>query len=139
MNDFAAFINNETLSDYNDLVKMALTHHQFKSIHPFYDGNGRTGQIVNILFLSKQNLLGTPILSLSRYLNQHKTQYYALLQQVRNTNNWEPWLLCMLKALQVTSHDTLATIKAIVALMQKHKIGKDNYYLNTELFDLIAR
>lgn len=196
MSGLEAFINNEALSDYDDLVKMALIHHQFESIHPFYDGNGRTGRIVNILFLSKQNLLGTPILYLSRYLNRNKTEYYELLQQVRDSNDWEPWLLYMLKALQVTSQDTLATIKAIMALMQKHKqtikmqlpklyshelinnlfihpytkveflvnelgvhrntaskylnqlveigvltkhkLGKDNYYLNAELFNLFA-
>ncbi len=196
MSELEAFINNDELSDYDDLVKMALIHHQFESIHPFYDGNGRTGRIVNILFLSKQNLLGAPILYLSRYLNRNKAEYYEQLQQVRETNNWEPWLLYMLKALQITSQDTLATIKAMMALMQKHKhliktqlpklyshelinnlfihpytkveflvselnihrntaskylnqlvdigvltkhkLGKDNYYLNTELFNLFT-
>jgi len=196
MSDLESFINNDELSDYDDLVKMALIHHQFESIHPFYDGNGRTGRIINILFLSKQKLLGAPILYLSRYLNQNKAQYYQLLQQVRDTNQWEPWLLFMLKALQVTSQDTLKTIKGLIALMQstkrsiktqlpkiyshelinnlfthpytkvefitqdlnihrntaskylnqlvdiglltKHKLGKDNYYLNSQLYDLLS-
>jgi Fic family protein len=66
---------------------MAVIHHQFESIHPFYDGNGRTGRIINILFLVKQNLLGLPVLYLSRYINQHKSSYYSLLQTTRNSNN----------------------------------------------------
>ena len=100
---------------------MALIHHQFESIHPFYDGNGRTGRILNILYLVKQNLLGTPILYLSRYLNQNKSNYYNLLQKIRDNNNWEPWLLFMLKALEVTSKDTLKTIKALIDIMQTYK------------------
>jgi Fic family protein len=196
MSDLEKFINNDELSDYDDLVKMALIHHQFESIHPFYDGNGRTGRILNILYLSKQKLLGAPILYLSRYLNQHKADYYKLLQGVRDNNNWESWLLFMLKALQITSQDTLKTIKGLIALMQaykrtikeklpkiyshelinnlfthpytkvefltndlgihrntaskylnqlvdiglltKHKLGKDNYYLNSDLYDLLS-
>ncbi len=153
-----------------------------------------------ILYLSKQNLLGAPILYLSRYLNRNKAQYYRLLQDTRdsqtNKQSWEPWLLFMLKALQVTSQDTLKTIKGLIALMQstkqiikaqlpkmyshelinnlfthpytkvefitqdlnihrntaskylnqlvdigvltKHKLGKDNYYLNNELYALLS-
>ena len=196
MSNLENFINDNQLSDYDDLVKMALIHHKFESIHPFYDGNGRTGRILNILYLSKQKLLGAPILYLSRYLNKHKSQYYQLLQDVRDNNNWEPWLLFMLKALQITSQDTLKTIQGLIALMQtykqtikaklpkiyshelinnlfthpytkvefitqdlnihrntaskylnqlvgigllsKHKLGKDNYYLNSKLYDLLC-
>ncbi|WP_232787734.1 Fic family protein [Paraglaciecola sp. MB-3u-78] len=196
MGDLENFINNDELCDYDELVKMALIHHQFESIHPFYDGNGRTGRIINILYLSKQKLLGAPILYLSRYLNKNKAQYYQLLQGVRDNNDWQAWLLFMLKALQVTSQDTLKTIKGLIALMQstkqtikaqlpkmyshelinnlfihpytkvefitqdlnihrntaskylnqlvdigvltKHKLGKDNYYLNTQLYALLS-
>ena len=79
MSDLERFINEDESSSYDDLVKMALIHHQFESIHPFYDGNGRTGRILNILYLVKQGLLDTPILYLSRYINQNKQQYYSLL------------------------------------------------------------
>ena len=79
MRNLEQFINDDQLCDWDDLVKMAVIHHQFESIHPFYDGNGRTGRIINILFLVKQNLLGLPVLYLSRYINQHKSSYYSLL------------------------------------------------------------
>lgn len=88
MTDLERFINEDERSNCDDLVKMALIHHQFESIHPFYDGNGRTGRILNILYLVKQGLLDTPILYLSRYINQNKQQYYSLLQNVRDNNDW---------------------------------------------------
>ncbi|MFT4724999.1 MAG: Fic family protein [Colwellia sp.] len=121
MGDLENFINNDELCDYDDLVKMALIHYQFESIHPFYDGNGRTGRIINILYLSRQKQLGMPILYLSRYLNKNKDQYYQLLQGVRDNNDWQAWLLFMLKALQFTSQDTLKTIKGLNTLMQSTK------------------
>ena len=71
---------------------MTIIHHQFESIHPFYDGNGRTDRIINILYLVKQGLLDTPVLYLSRYINQNKNEYYRLLQAVRDTGSWEPWV-----------------------------------------------
>ena len=77
---------------------MAIIHHQFESIHPFYDGNGRTGRIINILYLVKERLLNLPILYLSRYINQDKIQYYKLLQQTRDTGEWEEWVMFMLDA-----------------------------------------
>jgi Fic family protein len=121
MGALEAFINNDDLSDYDELVKMALIHHQFESIHPFDDGNGRTGRIINILYLCKQGLLDTPILYISSYLNQHKPDYYKHLQHVRETGDWEEWILYMLKAVQITSQETLRTIKRLLALMQEHK------------------
>ena len=142
MSDLEAFVNNNELSDYDELIKMALIHHQFESIHPFYDGNGRTGRIVNILYLNKQGLLDTPVLYLSKFLNKNKTEYYKLLQQVRDTGSWEPWVLFILKAVQVTSEDTLQTIRALLALMErqsahiKEKLPKIySYELITNLFE----
>src|SRR5271168_2639828 len=76
MNNLEQFINDDTLSDTDPLIKMAVIHHQFESIHPFYDGNGRTGRIINILYLVKQGLLDVPVLYLSRYINQNKSEYY---------------------------------------------------------------
>ncbi len=142
MSDLEAFVNNNDLSDYDELIKMALIHHQFESIHPFYDGNGRTGRILNILYLNKQGLLDTPVLYLSKFLNKNKTEYYKLLQQVRDTGSWEPWILFMLKAVQVTSEDTLQTIRSLLALMErqsadiKSKLPKIySYELLTNLFE----
>ena len=86
---------------------MALIHHQFESIHPFYDGNGRTGRILNILYLIQQDLLDTPILYLSRYINRNKTKYYQLLQSVRDSQNWEAWLVFMLNGITETSKRTV--------------------------------
>ncbi|AIL32009.1 Fic family protein [Basilea psittacipulmonis] len=115
------FINNSEQIDYDPLVKMALIHHQFESIHPFYDGNGRTGRIINILYLIQQDLLETPILYLSRYINQHKEQYYRLIQQVRDTQNWEEWILFILQGIAQTAKQTTVLINQIKEFMQKHK------------------
>ena len=97
--------------DLDPLVCMALIHHQFESIHPFHDGNGRTGRIINILYLMKENLLDTPILYLSRYINQNKADYYRLLQQVRETNQWEPWLVYLLTGVEVTARNTIVLVE----------------------------
>jgi Fic family protein len=122
MSKLEQFMNDDTLSDWDMLTKMAVIHHQFESIHPFYDGNGRTGRIINILYLVKQDLLGSPVLYLSRYINQHKTEYYLLLQAVRTENTWEDWLLFMLEGVEQTSRQTIVLIQGIKELMQQHKI-----------------
>lgn len=195
MSNLEQFINDDGLCGYDPLVKMAVIHHQFESIHPFYDGNGRTGRIINILYLVKCGLLNSPILYLSRYINKKKTDYYRLLQAVRTENTWEEFILYMLDGVEQTSHQTTHLIRNIKQLMQshknkirtdlpkiysqdllnnlfrhpytkidflceelgiqrktagkyldqltnlglltKHKIKKDNYYLNHELYDLL--
>lgn len=121
MSNLETFINDGELTDLDPVVKMAIIHHQFESIHPFYDGNGRTGRIINILYLVKENLLKLPILYLSRYINQNKTTYYHLLQETRETNNWEPWILYMLDAVEETALQTSYIIKEIKKLMLLHK------------------
>lgn len=121
MSDLERFINDSEQIDYDHLVKMALIHHQFESIHPFYDGNGRTGRIINILYLIQQKLLDTPILYLSRYINRNKAQYYQLLQDVRDTNSWENWLIFMLNGITQTAQQSVVLIQKIKALMQQHK------------------
>jgi Fic family protein len=121
MNNLEAFINNNELSDVDALVKMAIIHHQFESIHPFYDGNGRTGRIINILYLVKEDLLNLPILYLSRYINQNKADYYRLLQQTRTTQHWEEWLLYMLEAVEQTATQTSAMVRGIKKLMMQYK------------------
>ena len=122
MSNLEQFINNDECCEWDDLVKMAVIHHQFESIHPFYDGNGRAGRVINVLYLIKQDLLTLPVLYLSRYINQHKQDYYRLLQSVRTDQNWEPWLLFILEAVEQTSQQTIALIKAIKGLMQDYKI-----------------
>ncbi|MCV9929980.1 Fic family protein [Flavobacterium sp. LS1R49] len=121
MNNLEKFINDDTLSDIDPLVKMAIIHHQFESIHPFYDGNGRTGRIINILYLVKEDLLRLPILYLSRYINQNKADYYNLLQETRASKNWEPWILFMLEAVEQTSIQTTGIIRGIKKLMMEYK------------------
>jgi Fic family protein len=175
---------------------MAIIHHQFESIHPFYDGNGRTGRIINILYLVQKRLLHLPVLYLSRYIIQHKNDYYRLLQEVRNKENWEEWILFMLDGVEKTAAASVVLIASIKELMQlykhqirsnhpklysqdllnnlfkypytkieflqtdlqisrstairyldilvkagilsKHKVGRDNFFLNAKLFALLA-
>ena len=102
MKNLELFINDADLCTLDPLIKMAIIHHQFESIHPFGDGNGRTGRIINILYLVITDLLDLPILYLSRYITHHKGEYYALLQSIRdkNENNakeWEEWIVFVLK------------------------------------------
>lgn len=121
MSNLEQFINDNALSDWDPLVKMAIIHHQFESIHPFYDGNGRTGRIINILYLVKEGMLNLPILYLSRHINQNKGDYYRLLQKVRTENAWEEWVLYILDGVEQTSLQTIKIIEGIKKLMQSHK------------------
>ncbi|MCK5068958.1 MAG: Fic family protein [Desulfocapsa sp.] len=194
MAELERFVNEDVI-DWDPLTKMAVIHHQFESIHPFYDGNGRTGRVINILYLVKEGLLPSPVLYLSRYINRNKATYYRLLQEVRVQGDWEEWLLFILEGVAQTSLQTVALVQGIKELMQrykhkirdelpkiysqdlinnlfrhpytkidfvvrellvhrntaskyleelvaidllkKHKIGKDNYYLNEELYNLL--
>ena len=124
MENLVAYINDDELCDADPLVKMAIIHHQFESIHPFYDGNGRTGRIINMLYLVAKDLLELPVLYLSRYLIQTKTGYYRELQAVRDTGDWEPWLLYILEGVSQTAKQTISLIGQIRELMQhtKHRM-----------------
>jgi Fic family protein len=104
--------------DVDPLIKMAVSHYQFEAIHPFHDGNGRTGRIMNVLYLIEQGLLTLPTLYLSRYIVQHKADYYRLLNQVTSDQAWEPWLVFMLKGVEQTSRWTTEKIAAITQLME---------------------
>ena len=108
------FLHDETALD--PLVRMAVGHYQFEAIHPFSDGNGRTGRVINTLFLIEEGLLNLPILYLSRYIIAHRTDYYSLLLDVTRAQAWEPWLLYMLNAVEETARWTTAKIAAIRAL-----------------------
>ena len=99
------------------LIKMAIIHYQFESIHPFYDGNGRTGRILNVLYLIIKGLLDLPVLYLSSYIIGQKTKYYNRLSLVRDQNAWEEWILYMLDSVQATANDTITIIKKIRDLL----------------------
>jgi Fic family protein len=138
MGDLERFINDDSMSFAADpLIKMALIHHQFESIHPFYDGNGRTGRILNVLYLVKEELLEIPVLYLSRYIVRTKSDYYRLLQTVRENDRWEDWVLYMLTAIELTAADTIETIQAIrVALFDmKHRIRAQYKFYSQDLIN----
>lgn len=126
MNNLEKFINVSELSDLDPLIKMAIIHHQFESIHPFYDGNGRTGRIINVLYLVMSDMLDLPILYLSRYITRNKGEYYRLIQAIRdndgnNQKEWEEWILFILKGVEETAEDTIRLVKGIGDLMNKFK------------------
>jgi Fic family protein len=113
MSSLERFINDDELSALDPLIKMALIHHQFESVHPFPDGNGRIGRILNVLYLTRAGLLDIPILYLSRAINNSKSEYYRLLQHVRDTSEWESWIIYILKAVDETAKTTLDLIENI--------------------------
>ena len=113
------YINNDGLEDYDYLVKMAIIHFQFEAIHPFYDGNGRTGRILNVLYLVYKELLNLPILYISDYIIRNKNEYYQLLSVLHKENKWEDYILFMLNAVEDTANKTIQTIKDIKGLMDK--------------------
>jgi Fic family protein len=119
MSNLEAYINEP--NEIDPLVNMAMIHYQFESIHPFYDGNGRTGRIVNILYLIQQELLDLPILYLSSYIIQNKSDYYRLLQEVRTEGKWEEWILYMLEGVEVTALATIELINDMSVLMEQIK------------------
>ena len=121
MKNLETYINTPEVEDIDHLIKMAIIHHQFESIHPFYDGNGRTGRIINILYLAKNDLLDMPILYLSNYIINNKSDYYRLLQEVREKWNWDEWILYMLEAIEKTAIDTMYMVEAIWDLMWETK------------------
>ena len=110
---------NDTNSDLSPLINLAILHYQFESIHPFYDGNGRTGRILNILYLIINELLDIPILYLSSYINENKSDYYKLLNNVNKNSEWENWIIYMLKAVEVTSNKTVEKINSIKILLEE--------------------
>lgn len=127
MDNLEKYINISDMQDIDPLIKMAVIHHQFESIHPFYDGNGRTGRIIAILYLVINQLLDLPILYLSRYITHNKGEYYRLIQQIRdratesNSKEWEQWILFMLKGVEETADETIRLVKGISALMAEYK------------------
>jgi Fic family protein len=137
MTHLERFVNDDGLFDADPIIKMALIHHQFESIHPFYDGNGRTGRIICVLYLVKQGLLDIPVLYLSRHIVRTKAEYYRLLQAVRDRDAWEEWVVYMLTAVEETARQGIATVVAIrTALLDvKHRIRKRYKFYSQDLIN----
>lgn len=128
MENLERYINDSELQDCDPLIKMAIIHFQFESIHPFYDGNGRTGRIINILYLILEKLQTLPVLYLSNYIIKHKPEYYRYLQKVLDENLWEDWILFMIKGVEETARETIEIIGKIKTLMLDYKhILRNNY------------
>lgn len=142
MDNLEQYINDNDLDDFDPLVKMAIIHYQFESIHPFYDGNGRTGRIINILYLILYKLLDVPVLYLSSYIIENKEAYYALLNRVRTEGAWEEWLLYMLKGIETTSMQSVNLIEEIVKLMNETKVVlKENFpkFYSKDLLEILFK
>ena len=137
MGDLERFLNDAEHFPADPLIKMALIHHQFESIHPFYDGNGRTGRILNVLYLVKEGLLDVPVLYLSSHIVRTKTDYYRLLQAVRDTDAWEDWVLYLLEAVEETAGQTITTIHAIKSALfdYKHRIRAGFKFYSQDLIN----
>lgn len=137
MGELERFWHGEPAFDADPLIRMALIHHQFESIHPFYDGNGRTGRLVAVLYLVKEGLLDLPVLYLSRHIVRTKPDYYRLLQAVRDHDAWEAWVLYMLTAVERTAAETVATIQAIKILLQdiKQRIRAQHKFYSQDLIN----
>lgn len=137
MANLERYINDSEMQDCDPLIKMAIIHFQFESIHPFYDGNGRTGRIINILYLILEKLQTLPILYLSNYIIKHKPDYYRLLQKVRDENLWEEWLLFMINGVEQTAKETIDLIIKIRALMldYKHRLRNNYKFYSQDLLN----
>ena len=122
MANLEQFINDPELSDYDPLVKMAIIHYQFESIHPFYDGNGRTGRILNILYLIMTGLQKLPILYLSSHIIRNKPDYYRLLQGVRENGDWESWISYMIRGVENTARETIQLIEELKILIVEMQV-----------------
>lgn len=130
--NWETYLHNET--DIDPLIRMAVTHYQFEAIHPFTDGNGRTGRLLNTLFLIEQNLLTLPILYLSRYIISNKSDYYRYLLDVTRSQNWEAWVMYMLKGVEETAIWTREKIDAVRSLLN-HTVS----YVQRQLPDIYSR
>jgi Fic family protein len=140
MSNLLDFLNKN--DEFDPLIRLAIAHYQFEAIHPFSDGNGRTGRILNILFLIQSNLINIPVLYLSRYITQNKPNYYRLLRRVTENGEWEAWVLYMLKGIEETAHWTTNRIHAIYDLLgetiEKCRVELPRIY-SKELVELIFR
>lgn len=138
MKNLENYINDD--NDMTDpLVKLAMIHYQFESIHPFYDGNGRTGRIINILYLILKKLIDTPILYLSKYIIRNKAEYYDLFQKTRESGNYEDWIIYMLVGIQEMSEETIGIINKIrnEILRMKYELRDKTKIYSKELLEAL--
>lgn len=137
MTDLERFINDDALFPVDPLIRMALIHHQFESIHPFYDGNGRTGRIINVLYLVQQRLLDLPVLYMSRHIVRTKSEYYRLLQTTRDEDRWEDWVSYMLTAVEETAREGITAVTAIRTAFfdYKHRIREQHHFYSQDLIN----
>jgi Fic family protein len=137
MDNLENYLNTDDLDPLDPLVKMAIIHYQFETIHPFYDGNGRTGRIINILYLVLQNLLDLPILYLSKFIISNKIEYYDKIQAIRETKNYEDWILFLLEGVETTARDTITKIGQIqdLLLKVKHQIRNNYKFYSQDLLN----
>ena len=119
LTNYENYINIDLEDDIDSLIKLAVIHYQFECIHPFPDGNGRVGRIINVLYLVKEKLLNFPILYLSRYIIENKAEYYKALLDVTEKGEWSRWILYILDAVEQTSKNTLAKIQQIYVEKEK--------------------
>ena len=138
LSDWEKFLNTNT--DFDPLIKLAILHYQFESIHPFSDGNGRTGRILNMLYLIQEGLLAYPILYLSGYIIKHKANYYNLLREVTIKQDWENWICYILEGIREASVETVKRIESISVLMKRTYENiktADSYMPAKEINDII--
>jgi Fic family protein len=138
MGNLELYINDDEIGPADPLVRMAVIHYQFESIHPFYDGNGRTGRIINVLYLVRCGLLDIPVLYLSREIIRTKATYYRALQDVRDKSDWAGWLLYMLGAVESTSQHTIELVTHISEAMTRYKREIRDRYRRFYSQDLIS-
>lgn len=138
MKNLEEYMNND--DDMVDpLIKLAMIHYQFESIHPFYDGNGRTGRIINILYLILKNLLDTPILYLSKYIIRNKLEYYKLFQETRKTGDFEEWIIYILVGIEEMAEETINIINKIrdEIINMKYELRNKTKIYSKELLDAL--
>ena len=138
MKNLEEYINND--DDMVDpLIKLAMIHYQFESIHPFYDGNGRTGRILNILYLILKDLIDAPILYLSKYIIRNKLQYYKLFQETRESGDFEDWIIYILVGIEEMAEETIITINKIrdEILTMKHELREKTKIYSKELLEAL--
>ncbi|NLL97558.1 MAG: Fic family protein [Clostridiaceae bacterium] len=139
MDNLEKYINND-YDNVDPLIKLAVIYYQFETIHPFYDGNGRTGRIINVLYLILKELLDSPILYISKYIIRNKLAYYKLLQEVRTKDSWEEWILFILDGIEQTAEETLLLVKKIKNILEKTAEDINNILpkiYSRELVDLL--
>jgi len=139
LNNWLDYCNDNSTYKYDGLIKMAITHYQFEAIHPFSDGNGRTGRILNLLLLSQKELLTYPVLYLSGYIIRNKNEYYATLGAVTERFSWKNWILFILEGVEQTSYYTISLIEKINELFDNMKnfILSENSKFNQEIIKLL--